>query len=102
MRASSPQGFPNYLLIISAFVGAFIAFLLPETGTPIPHAHGMISSFIAFELTYMNLITSLGAVVLVYWLIKRKMSGREALVVYGALGFVSIKLILASLRFIRS
>lgn len=102
MRASSARGFPNYLFIISAFVGALIAFLLPKAGEPVPHAHGMISAFVEFELNYMNLITSLGAVVLVYWVLKRKISGREALVVYGALGFVAIQLILASLRFIRS
>ncbi len=103
MRETSTRKLPNNLLIVSAFAGAFLAFLLPEEArTPGPHAHGMMSAFIAFELNYMNLITSVGAVVLVYWLIKRRMSGRETLVVCAALGFVSIKLILASLRFVNS
>jgi hypothetical protein len=92
---------PNYLLIACAFAGAFIGFLIP-TARPGPPLHpGILSAVIAFELNYVNLITTFGAVVLVYWLVVRKVRGREAMIVCGGLGLVTVKLVLASLDYFR-
>ena len=92
---------PRSAYLFSALAGAFVAFLLPVTNTlPIPHG-GVLARIIGFELNYLNALTTLVGVWLAYWLFKRKISGREAIVMYGGLAFVSVRLLLtlfASLR----
>jgi hypothetical protein len=102
MKTDASNQVPKYLFIGCAFIGAFIGFMVPETRIPQPGHAGILSAFITFELNYINLITTVGAVVLVYWLLKRKARGREPMMIYGALGFVCVKLLLASLRFARN
>ncbi len=99
MRMVASNHVPKYLLIGCTFIGAFIGFLMPEAKLPQPESSGIVSAIIRFELSYINFITTLGAGVLAYLLFKRKVSGRAAMILYGALGFVCVRLLLASLIF---
>ena len=99
MKTAVSNDILKYMCIVCALIGAFIGFLIPQTKAFPSQQSGIVAAIIAFELNYINLITTLGAVWLLYRLLSRKVRGREALVMYGALGFVSIRLILASLSF---
>jgi hypothetical protein len=96
-RAASSNASKN-AYIICAFVGAFIGFLVPETKTLPPQRPGIPAAMIAFEVNHSNLIMTLGALLLLYWLSTRKAHGPQALVMSGALGFCAVQLLLASLR----
>jgi hypothetical protein len=89
----------RYLYGICALVGAVVGFLVPAAKASSAQHPGILGNIIAFELNYINLIATVGTVWLLYYVFVRKVRGREALVMYGALGFVSVRLILASLRF---
>lgn len=85
----------KYELIIYFFIGASIGFLMPG-GQIAPPAHrDIVSMLIALELNHINLISSLGAMGLVCWIIMRKTRGRETIIVYGALGFVVMRLLVS-------
>jgi hypothetical protein len=101
MKIADSKDVPNYLLIVCAFAGAFVGFLMPGMSYIPPEHSGIIRALVAFELNYINLITTVGALVLLYWLLRRKVRGREALIACGALGLVSARLILASLSYLR-
>lgn len=84
---------PRYAYILCTFAGALIGFMLPATETPRTEHAGILGSIIAFELNYLNLLTTIGAVWLIYLLSRRRARGRQALVMYGGLGFVGARLI---------
>ena len=96
VKAENSSGISRYE-VLCASIGAFVGFLLPITHTLPPNHPGFIAAIIAFEMNRWNLITTLGALLLVYVLLKRKVRGREALVLYGGLGLVCVRLSLASL-----
>jgi hypothetical protein len=101
MKMIDLKDVPNYLFVACAFAGAFIGFLMPETNYIPPQHPGIVSALVAFELNYINFITTIGAVVLIYWILRRKIRGLEALIACGALGLVSVRLILSSLNYLR-
>lgn len=100
MKAAITRDVPKFVYVTCALVGAFVGFLIPNTKTLPPRNHGVVAAIIAFELNYINLITTIGVAWLFYWLFKRKTRGREAMVMYGALGFAMIRLMLASVSFL--
>ncbi len=100
MKTVASNHVPKYLFIGCGFIGAFVGFLMPEGKIPQPEHSGIISAFIRFELNYINFITTLGAAVLAYLLLKRKVSGRAAMIICGALGFACVRLLLASLSLV--
>lgn len=91
------SGNPRFLSFICAIAGAFVGFLMPNEPADIPQQGGIVNAIFRFEMNHINAIYSLGLIAIVYSLIKRKVAGRHALVIYGALGFVIIRLLLASL-----
>jgi uncharacterized BrkB/YihY/UPF0761 family membrane protein len=99
MKAESSSRISGFVYVICAFVGALIGLMVPTTkDLPVQH-HGILAAMIAFELNYLNLLTTLGAIWLFYWLLKRRVRPREAMVMYGGLGFVCVRLIFASVNF---
>jgi hypothetical protein len=99
MTLATSERVSAYTCMTCVFVGALVGVLIPGTKSSPPVHHGILGAIIAFELNYINVITTIGTVVLVYWLVTRKVRGRMAQVMYGALGFVSVRLILASISF---
>lgn len=85
---------PNYAYVLSFAAGAFLAFLIPDRPGPVPHAGGVVGAMIRFELNYQNVIMTIGLLWLLYWLVMRKLRGQQAVVMYGALGFVVFRLAL--------
>ena len=88
---------PRYAYILCTFAGALIAFMLPVTEIPRPEHAGILGSIIAFELHYLTLLDTIGAIWLIYLLSKRRVRGGQALVMFGGLGFVGAQLIVAAL-----
>lgn len=86
--------------IISLTVGAIVGFLLPDMHTSLPQHHGVVATIIAFELSYINLITTAGLLLLIYWLFVRRKRGRETPIMYGALGFAFVRLVVAVLKYV--
>lgn len=83
--------------VLATLLGAFVGLILPKN-TSYTHAHtGVVGAIIAFELDYLNLLTSIAGLWLVYWLFIHKVRGRQALVMYGGLGLVGARLITALL-----
>jgi hypothetical protein len=98
MKAAKSSGISPYY-VICAFAGAFVGLVLPAANTATTDHSGILAAIIAFELNYLNLLTTLGAIWLLYWLVSRKVVGREGMVLYGGLGFVCVRLILAAVNF---
>jgi hypothetical protein len=81
--------------VLCACTGAFVAFLTPEfTEQSIKHA-GLLSSFFAFKIKYLDLLLFVAAGCVVYRLVIEKVRGREAMILFGGLGFIVIRLLLA-------
>jgi hypothetical protein len=87
---------PRYAYILCTFAGALIGFMLPVTEIPQTEHAGILGAIIAFELNYLNLLTTIGAIWLIYLLSRRRVRGREALVTFGGLGFVAARLVVAA------
>lgn len=86
----------GYRQIVATLLGIFVGLILPKSSPGTYVDGGVIRAIIAFELNYVNLLTSIAALWLVYWLFMRKAQGREALVMYGGLGLVGARLIAAA------
>jgi len=100
MKTETSNEVPQYLYLICVLVGAFVGFLIPETKT-VPSANrGIVAAIIAFELNYLNLITTIGLALFAYLLFTRRVRGKEAMAMHGALGFAATRLIVASLGFL--
>lgn len=97
LEASSDASKGAY--IVCVFVGAFIGFLIPKTKILPSQSPGILAAMIAFEINHTNLIMTLGAPLLLYWLLTRKVRGSQALVMSGALGLCAMQLLVASLSF---
>jgi hypothetical protein len=81
--------------------GGFLAFFIPTKPGPMPHSGGLLGTVIRFEIDYTNLLMTIGLFWLLYWLLWRKIRGREAILMCGALAFVFVRLAIslaASLR----
>ncbi len=101
MKSLPSKHISNSWLITCAFAGAFVGFLLPSAKVGLLEHSGRLASIIDFELGYLNLITTCGGAVLLYWLLTRKTRGAEGMIICGGLGFVSIRLLLASISYLR-
>ena len=65
--------------------------MLPAHKIPLPAHGGILWHIIAFEINYLNVLTAIGAISLIYLLSGRRFRGREALLIYGFLGFAGGK-----------
>jgi hypothetical protein len=99
--SSTSNTIPRYAYILCTFAGALIGFMLPGTSIPWTTHAGILDSVIAFELNYLNLLSTIGAIWLIYLLSKRRFRGRQVLVIYGGLGLVGARLIVAAWFYFR-
>jgi hypothetical protein len=84
----------TYLRVLCALVGAAIGSLIPATKSVSQTHSGALAGLIAFELNHEAILLTMGAALIVYWLLVKKPQGREALIVFGALGWSVARLVI--------
>ena len=92
----SKSGLNNRVLYLACIMaGAFAAFLTPDFQMKPIRNHNWVESIIAFQIDHMNLLLIVTLAWLIFWILKKRVKGPEALIVFVGLGFVLFRLLLA-------